>query len=120
MNKKNIINHLTSCPDNELIEILNDVLKSREVLPEEKGYSKHKLAVCLVSQNIESDNDGKESWGSLEFSLVGNHNKDYYGNNEFLGEPFCQEGKCLNCDIQVVSHAKQAICPICNEIVNCT
>ena len=116
MNKQDIIKYLSNC---ELVEFGNIVSKTIEnrndtVQTEGKHYETRVL-LAQVYKELEDD----DTWSEWQSALIGQADLTEYdpGWEVKNGEPFLQMGKCISCGVEVHSHAKKAICPICKTKV---
>ena len=55
-----------------------------------------------------------------QIAFIGPHDKEHYPDGFADDSPLCQFGTCPECESDVLSVAKNAICPICGEKVYCT
>jgi hypothetical protein len=114
MEKQTVIEFLSNCSGNELITILKQALEKR---PESgidplETFVERKLVLAEASRILNDD----DIWEDWEIRLIADKNPEKY-DKAFKGEPFLQEGRCDNCKIEVASHVKNALCPICeNEV----
>ena len=113
--KEDIIKHLSSCTGNELIEILTKALSNRPEASTTNGVET-KLIVSNASRLIDRDSKHYQGW---DFSPIGDLDLEKHNRNT-EGEPFLQSGHCIDCDIEIDSHVKAAICPLCGRKVSCT
>ncbi|MFV1872988.1 MAG: hypothetical protein ACMZ64_06690 [Oleiphilus sp.] len=116
MDKKLIIEALSELSIPEITEIMHDVLRSHVV------HEDYENGDFYEQKNVMA----QVSWGTI-------HGKtDEEPTISFLGKvhpevastkwdnSICQDGKCENCNSTISSHAKVAVCPVCEHKVSCT
>jgi len=113
--KLEIISYLKACSGNEFIEIMSLVLPARPEIEDRNGLIE-RLVFCQASRLEDKSSPAYEGWS---FNPVGDLDLSVY-ERDTTGEPFLQSGQCENCDVEVDSHVKRAICPLCGGSVECT
>ena len=115
MKKEELINYLAKCSGAELSEIINSALAQRDENGTQNGMVS-RLVLCEASRLEDKNTEYYSGW---DFSPIAVQDESEY-ERTFKGEPFSQSGQCLVCNVEVTSHAKIAICPLCGTKVSCT
>ncbi len=116
-----VTDYLTGLPGGEFADVLHAVLVNR---PESKVESlgEQHLRLAYVERSVACESS--ESDPALEgwtIRLVAHADPVKYGPEWFrAGEPFVQQGECYACGLDLASHVKQAICPMCSGVVHLT
>ncbi len=114
MNRDDIIDYLKKCDLVEFGHIVSIVVAERKdtSCSGEPGFDEQVL--LSVVGRMDEDDGSKSAW---EFSLVAQADPDIYDETWKItnGEPFLQAGFCNTCKLQLASHAKNVICPICSS-----
>ena len=115
--RAHVIAYLSRLSGGEFADVVSEVLANRPEsyrLPHEESS----LQLASVYRLRDEDENGTPFWDDWSFSLIACADPAEYG-PEWLqaGEPFAQQGRCANCDVEVFSHVKGALCPLCgNEV----
>jgi hypothetical protein len=120
--REEIIKYLSECNLVELNHIIDSSISRRgdcvsnEVSTEYEYQSK--VVLCEVIREKYKGQD----WEPWEYFLIAHEDKAQYDKAWEIGngEPFLQQGECQTCKIQLASHAKKVICPMCGEIAALT
>ena len=115
MTKSDAIDFLTTCSGGELVEVLNQALPRRREVLNRNGLEDH-LILCSAWRLADHSSPHNEGW---QFSPIADQYPGAYTERE-SGEPFLQSGQCPGCGVEVDSHAKVAMCPLCGSRVECT
>jgi hypothetical protein len=122
MDVQTIIEFLKQAPDEQILDILEEVFKNRRPNPEEDEHIRNKYFLGTASSTL-SDAGEWEPW---DIDAVAYPDREAYDLGATLGQGvgpdwgFCQSGTCLSCGISVRSNLKHGICPVCNEKVYMT
>lgn len=119
--KEEVIAYLKQCAGGELSDILRQVFAVRpETEPEGTAFEYRMVLGLAARENIaEKENDVR--WGQWQIVLVGYLDPSVYSPDwEFWGEPFVQYGECIRCRVEICSHVKTALCPLCGSQVQLT
>lgn len=116
MNREEVIKYLQQLHGSELIALLKEVFPVRPEVEDEGTAFHYKMFLGVaVRENISEDFD-RDKWDNWKLTAVGYADENKYGKH-FTGEPFVQIGDCENCNIEICSHVKGALCPICGSKV---
>ena len=114
VDKSAIIHYLSNCSGNELVEILTRSFEKRPengIHPLEPSFESR-----LVLGEVFRQSEDNAEWSEWKFNLIADMNPEFY-ERTFEGEPFLQAGECRICKVEIVSHVKNALCPLCrNEV----
>jgi len=112
MNKNDIIKSMKSLSDKQFIELLYEVVKGRFIYKGEENYTQSHL---VVANACRLKNDNNKDWGEWSLELIAKHDSKIYPKGWADDSLICQSGEC--CGHEVISWAKNAICPICGKEV---
>jgi hypothetical protein len=112
MNRDAVIGHIKSLTDKELVDLIYDATKGRDIFSEEAAWSENKLVLCNASRD--KDEDG--SWSEWRLELLAQEDKNEYPEGWSPEAPICQEGKTLD-NMPVFGWAKKMTCPITGKQV---
>jgi len=120
MNEDAVAEFLGRCPGHVLNRVLHRALAARP----ENGFvgSGDSVELRLVLVQASRVRNGPEAeWEPWELAVVADAGSTDPGELlERPGEPCLEEGTCPRCEVVVVSHAKDARCPLCREPVSLT
>lgn len=107
LNKLDVVQWIAAAPYAELVAALAHGLAQRSDLPLGDPSIDYVVGLALAVRE-------ESSW---EVSLVARTNDAAYSGCPPTGEPWCQFGTCGSCNLEVVGHLKNLICPYCNSRV---
>jgi len=117
MNHDAVAEFLGRCPGHVLNQILHRALAARP----ENGYvgpgDSVELRMVLVQASRVRDGSGG-AWEPWELAVVADAGDDAGDLVDRPGEPCLEEGTCPRCQVVVVSHAREAHCPLCRQPLN--
>ena len=116
--KKEAIKYIESLSEKEIVDFFYEVTKSRRIHKTyEDGFAIETL--CIVQSTFGEYNNEIEEESYHEFlALPADDLKDIdWIKNEIN---ITEQGKCSKCKVLILCVAKEAICPICHTIVECT
>lgn len=118
--RQSVVSYLNQLPGGELAALLAEVFDSR---PESttRSHEEMRLRLAYVTRDLDDDENGKPYWRPWDVALVASADSNKYDEKWLQsGEPFVQFGDCAHCGLQMASHVKQAVCPMCSELVYLT
>lgn len=110
--KTEVIDFLQKCSVAELSVVLYEALSSRTEAENKNGIDS-RLVLCEAYRLLDKTSPYFEGW---VFNPIGVAPK----NQMESGEPLLQSGHCENCEVEISSHLKNVICPLCGDYVGCT
>ncbi|HET7463755.1 MAG TPA: hypothetical protein VFJ82_21045 [Longimicrobium sp.] len=117
MDEDAVAEFLGRCPGHVLSQLLHRALAARP----ENGYAGSgdsvELRMVLVQASRVRNGPASE-WEPWELAVVADAGGDAGGMIDRPGEPCLEEGTCPRCEVVVVSHAKEARCPLCRRSVS--
>jgi hypothetical protein len=114
MNKNDVIQWTEALSDKQLIEFFYEATKGRFIYRGEESYMQSHLVISNASR-LKKDNDVWEEWS---LASIGEHDPKKYLNSWADDSPICQSGRC--CGYEIISWAKNVVCPICGKEVYAT
>jgi hypothetical protein len=117
---KALIDHLKSLPDAEFLATLQEVFRSRQPNPEERGYTRNQYFLGTATSVRESEEGEPEVWEPWSLAAVAYRDREEYRDGVGPDWGFCQFGTCETCQMPVRSNVKHGICPICGTKVSMT
>ena len=123
MKREKVIQYLTNCHLVELATIIRQALLNRTDSKLSESYKEAEKEIeynqsQIVLAEIYRDKNDDDSWSNYNIGVIAEPNMEIYKDEDWLyrnGEPFLQEGHCQRCSIELFSHAKNVICPICSN-----
>jgi len=112
-----IIKYLSECNLVELKHIFDSAISLRDDCTTDEASQDYECqSKILLCEVIREKFEGQE-WEPWEYLLIARQDKAQYDKSWEIGngEPFLQQGECMACKVQLVSHAKKAICPMCGS-----
>lgn len=118
--RQSVVSYLSELAGGEFAALLAEVFESRPESTTE-SYEEMRLRLAYVTRYVDGDENGQPYWHSWDVALVAGADPDKY-DDQWLksGEPFVQSGDCHKCGLQMASHVKQAVCPMCSVLVYLT
>lgn len=112
--QEKIVQFLRECSGSVLSLVLTEALKDREENVKD-SICESRLVLGMADRSVRDEG----GWGPWNVRAIAPHDSSVYplGND---GEPFCQYGTCPQCGLEVASHIKNALCPICEADVYLT
>lgn len=106
-----VVSFLANRAGAELTDILREAFAQRPEPARVGDSSEAVLAFAIVDR--ERGDDGV--WSPWTISLIAAPDMNVYDESwrHGNGEPYLQFGECSECRVQLASHAKHAICPLC-------
>jgi hypothetical protein len=117
MDRSSIVAYLASLQRSELAQLLSEALRSKKKVVD-YGDTETVDALCLARCYYDLRRDGTASeWSAAIDILAPPANPD-----DLLGavDILDQGGFCQHCRIEIACAVKNALCPICGSIVECT
>ena len=119
MNKKDeSINYIKTLSEKELVDFFYEATQNRRVHNEyEDGFEIETLCIVQSAFGKYSNEIDTESYHEF-MALPTDELKDL----EWVKKEqnITEQGKCSKCKVLILCVTKEAICPICNNIVECT
>ena len=115
MTSEKAVNFLSECNGNVFVDIMTKVLANRTECISGNGLD-CKLVLCEATRLSDRKSKYDDGW---QFSVIADMDTTKFS-RDTEGEPFLQGGACKNCGVEVCSHVKIAICPLCGDSVGCT
>jgi hypothetical protein len=105
-----ILNWVQELTDKQLVEFFYEAVQGRKISGENDDFRKHFVLAIATSREIKE----LSSWSSWKLYTLGLADNQSWVDDAII----CQHGYCCNHD--VISWAKNAICPICEGKVYLT
>ena len=118
LSREAVISYLSRAGTVELVEtILAALEQNPSTKPHKDGDCEARAVLALAFRNRDESSDQN----SPEMYVIGAADGSKNGSGWSRGElPLCQSEKCQSCGVRVISHVKQAICPVCDGAVYLT
>jgi hypothetical protein len=117
--RDDVIDYLKRCRGGELSDILRQVFAARPEAEPEGDAFEYRLLFGVASRENIAEGADQIRWGPWTIAAIAYQDPDKYP-PDFEGHPFVQYGDCAMCHVEVCSHVKQALCPVCGGTVSLT